>query len=60
MNFWGREEVKHHAEGHDSDHEHNVGCGHLSLLHKDHTDYIVNGRLHHPHDGHCDDRGEPK
>jgi hypothetical protein len=25
--------------------------------HGDHVDYLVNGRLHHPHDGHCDDHG---
>lgn len=57
---WGREETKHNAEGHEPDHEHNVGCGHLSIPHHDHTDYIVDGHIHHPHDGHCDDRGECK
>jgi hypothetical protein len=25
--------------------------------HGDHVDYLVNGHLHHPHDGHCDDHG---
>jgi hypothetical protein len=25
--------------------------------HGDHTCYLVDGRLHHPHDGHCDDHG---
>jgi hypothetical protein len=25
--------------------------------HGDHTDYLVNGRLHFHHDGHCDDHG---
>jgi hypothetical protein len=25
--------------------------------HGEHTDYLVDGRLHHPHDGHCDDHG---
>jgi ethanolamine utilization protein EutQ (cupin superfamily) len=25
--------------------------------HGDHIDYIVDGRLHHVHDGHCDDHG---
>jgi hypothetical protein len=25
--------------------------------HGDHVDYLVDGRLHHPHDSHCDDHG---
>jgi hypothetical protein len=25
--------------------------------HGDHIDYLVNGRLHHPHGNHCDDHG---
>jgi hypothetical protein len=25
--------------------------------HGDHTDYLVEGHLHHVHDGHCDDHG---
>jgi ethanolamine utilization protein EutQ (cupin superfamily) len=25
--------------------------------HGDHVDYMVEGRLHHAHDGHCDDHG---
>lgn len=25
--------------------------------HGDHIDYIVDGRLHHPHGDHCDDHG---
>lgn len=32
-------------------------CGHAAVPHGDHVDYLVNGRLHHPHDGHCDDHG---
>jgi hypothetical protein len=28
--------------------------------HGDHTDYLVDGHLHHPHDGHCDDHGPVK
>ncbi len=34
------------------------GCGHELVPHGDHKDYLVNGRLHHHHDGHCDDHGE--
>jgi uncharacterized protein (DUF1330 family) len=34
-------------------HTHGPGCGHEAVPHGDHTDYLVNGRLHHPHSGHC-------
>ncbi|MFZ4847901.1 MAG: hypothetical protein ACOYL7_02060 [Caldilinea sp.] len=33
------------------------GCGHLTVPHGDHIDYLVNGRLHHRHGDHCDDHG---
>jgi hypothetical protein len=39
------------------DHEHGPNCGHDTIPHGDHSDYIVHGRMHHPHDGHCDDHG---
>ena len=26
-------------------------------MHCDHIDYLVDGVLHHPHDGHCDYHG---
>jgi hypothetical protein len=39
------------------DHVHGPGCGHEAVPHGDHVCYIVNGRLHHAHDGHCDDHG---
>lgn len=32
-------------------------CGHPAVPHGDHVDYLVMGRLHHPHNGHCDDHG---
>ncbi len=38
-------------------HEHGPDCGHESVTHGDHFDYLVDGHLHHPHDGHCDDHG---
>lgn len=38
-------------------HTHGPGCGHEAVPHGDHIDYLVNGRLHHPHNGHCDDHG---
>ena len=39
------------------DHVHGPGCGHESVPHGDHLDYLVDGRLHHVHNGHCDDHG---
>lgn len=38
-------------------HTHGPGCGHEAVPHGDHVDYIVDGRLHHAHNGHCDDHG---
>ncbi|MFC4075961.1 hypothetical protein [Salinithrix halophila] len=36
---------------------HNKDCGHELVPHEDHYDYLVNGRLHHLHEDHCDDHG---
>lgn len=47
----------HDCSGHDCNHIHGPGCGHESIPHGDHVDFLVNGHLHHPHDGHCDDHG---
>ena len=38
-------------------HHHGPGCGHETVPHGDHIDYLVDGRLHHPHGDHCDDHG---
>ena len=43
--------------GHDTKHKHGPGCGHEAVPHGDHSDYLVNGHLHHPHGDHCDDHG---
>jgi hypothetical protein len=43
---------------HEAHHVHGPQCGHQAMPHGDHIDYLVNGRLHHPHGGHCDDHGE--
>jgi hypothetical protein len=40
-----------------SGHVHGPGCGHEAIPHGEHVDYLVNGRLHHPHGDHCDDHG---
>lgn len=48
-----------HTPGHEAEHsaEHGPGCGHEPVPHGGHTDYLVEGRLHHPHGDHCDDHG---
>ena len=38
-------------------HRHGPGCGHETIPHGDHVDYLCDGQLHHVHDGHCDDHG---
>jgi hypothetical protein len=43
--------------GHEAGHVHGPGCGHEAVPHGDHVDYLVDGRLHHPHGDHCDDHG---
>jgi len=45
------------AAAHEAGHVHGPGCGHPAVPHGDHVDYLVDGRLHHPHEGHCDDHG---
>ena len=47
----------HACEGHGADHTHGANCGHEAVPHGDHTDYLVDGHLHHAHDGHCDHHG---
>ncbi len=53
--------VRHRrAETHD--HEHGPGCGHPTLTHGDHVDYVHDGHRHAPHEGHWDehaDHGSP-
>ncbi|CAB4342149.1 unannotated protein [freshwater metagenome] len=39
------------------EHVHGPDCGHEAVPHGEHTDYLVDGRLHHPHEDHCDDHG---
>ena len=47
----------HDCEGHDAQHKHGADCGHEAVPHGDHVDYLVEGHLHHPHEGHCDNHG---
>ena len=48
----------HACSAHDAGHAHGPGCGHEAVPHGDHVDYLVDGHLHHPHGGHCDDHGK--
>jgi len=53
--------TRDHACGHhDAAHKHGPGCGHEAVPHGDHTDYLVEGHLHHAHGDHCDDHGPLK
>jgi len=47
----------HLCDGHHAAHMHGPDCGHPAVPHGDHIDYLVNGHLHHPHAGHCDNHG---
>ncbi len=47
----------HACSGHDADHVHGENCGHAAIPHGDHVCYLVDGHLHHPHNGHCDHHG---
>ncbi|MGI8650961.1 MAG: hypothetical protein ACR2KW_11395 [Rubrobacter sp.] len=49
-----------HETEHAEDHQHGPGCGHEAVPHGDHTDHLVDGHLHHPHESHCDDHGPVK
>jgi hypothetical protein len=49
---------EHTCKGHDKNHRHGPGCGHEAVPHGDHVDYLVDGHLHHPCKGHCDDHGK--
>ncbi|MCA9805644.1 MAG: hypothetical protein KC777_26920 [Cyanobacteria bacterium HKST-UBA02] len=48
----------HQCGEHDHGHVHGPSCGHETVPHGDHLDYLVNGHLHHLHSGHCDDHGK--
>ncbi len=48
---------EHSCGDHEAEHKHGDGCGHHLVPHGDHMCYVVNGHLHHSHDGHCDDHG---
>ena len=43
---------------HEQTHQHGADCGHQAIPHGTHVDYLVDGHLHHPCSGHCDDHGK--
>lgn len=47
----------HHCDSHEKAHQHGPGCGHETVPHGDHVDYIVSEHLHHPCGNHCDHHG---
>jgi hypothetical protein len=47
----------HACGAHEKSHRHGQDCGHPAVPHGDHTDYLVDGHLHHSHGDHCDDHG---
>ena len=47
----------HDCDHHEAEHEHGPDCGHETVQHGDHVDYVVGGHLHYPHGDHCDDHG---
>ena len=50
----------HACDAHDAAHSHGPSCGHEEVPHGDHSDYLVDGHLHHAHGDHCDDHGKLK
>lgn len=46
--------MSHDTHG-DHEHVHGPSCGHASVRHGDHVDYLHDGHLHHAHDGHVDE-----
>ena len=48
----------HNCGGHEAGHVHSATCGHERVPHGNHIDYLVDGHLHHAHEGHCDDHGK--
>ncbi|HUN90391.1 MAG TPA: hypothetical protein VMU28_16435 [Terriglobales bacterium] len=45
------------CKAHDREHHHGAGCGHEEVPHGSHTDYLVNGHLHHQVGHQCQDHG---
>ena len=48
---------QHTCKCHEAGHKHGAECGHEAVPHGDHVDYLVDGHLHSPCEGHCDNHG---
>ena len=46
--------MSHHTHA-NHPHVHGAGCGHTTIKHGDHIDYLHDGHLHHAHEGHYDE-----
>ena len=42
----------------DHDHVHGEGCGHETVRHGDHVDYVHDGHRHAGHEGHDDEHDD--
>jgi hypothetical protein len=42
----------------EASHVHGANCGHAKVMHGNHIDYLVDGRLEHPHGDHNDNHGQ--
>ena len=42
----------------DHEHVHGEGCGHETVQHGDHVDYLHDGHRHAEHEGHYDEHGD--
>ncbi|MGZ4789489.1 MAG: hypothetical protein ACXVZV_11490 [Terriglobales bacterium] len=53
-----RADGEHRCDCHAKDHTHGAGCGHEAVPHGNHTDYLVEGHLHHQQQGgRCESHG---
>jgi hypothetical protein len=47
----------HACSAHNESHVHGAQCGHETVPHAGHVDYLVQGHLHNQHGSHCDHHG---
>jgi hypothetical protein len=45
----------HATHAHDDGHDHGPDCGHDTVEHDGHVDYLVGAHRHAPHGDHCDE-----
>ena len=51
-----QEHRQHEQAGHE--HVHGPSCGHETVQHGDHVDYVHDGHRHAEHEGHYDEHGD--